>query len=1189
MSSIRAGSELGVLGNRGGTRSGGMDQSSYQNKGESTSLPRAPLFTMPPAMPSKPVGAGIGGAVFGGAQTSSVGLSPQPVRQPLAPQGVPQSPVRLNPHHSPTPSVRGDSSSRSSSNNNLSLSGNSSTILSSLVSSPLRPEAPLPVTVTVNSGPLSLSGDPVGTVESPPKSSDNHLAFQNPSMLLAALSIPLVVVLVFGGKPTTLTLAFGSLIAYIFDILGSIEGSLMIVLITAFGMWTSLVWAAREILKQSMYNFSILIVMGVLLGYAFLTLASFFRSVRNEFESSFAFLESLMVATIPLIASVLITWFTCTELPELDLPTVFSTSYFVYVLLLCNPAYPSQKSKALSPKMVLAVYAVPVYFAPFVHGATNHHALYRSVRIGSLHQLGDLAASALYPLLLMTIAAEQHTGYYTQGRPNNISTVVGVTKLIAFCGLLLSMQSHPYFAELKAASSLGEPYITLVYMAIAVLTGLGISVSSRSSSNPEKSGYSSQINQGLGGKDPSAQPMTYTITVKVIAGAVCALLGIACRLPKFVVAVSAFGGILYSEYCQNWSGYGRGWVPWLVGQALVFTAGSCASIAALSATGPSLYFLDVDFAWHGVEVDIKQLCIGFMCLASFVLTVASLALQARPAQTNPGKIAYSVLPTSRENLADFGFPGSGGSGTTSGWQDSTKTTASTKAVAATAASNYFSVAYTFVIIVVSAFELFVREQNWEAWETQTEDVYPAFLVGSTALTVGLLSFRLYSRAMVSPAFLWVCLSVQAFKVLHLIGLQSNVIAASLGLFLAYTLPFVIHRNLLGAEASTGALKTASNLNPRQTALGFGHLWGYFVVCVTSTAFARINLLHVLLEVILLRDVTHTQSSAASIALMAAFSAILLYAFRRSASMLRTFLLAVAAVCVLIVSDTLPLVLDTDSPTLLVFAQHPDLYDDSGLYLVLSVVLLLLAAGGVIAVRRPISRFLFMIMLTFCSGKALSGWAFPMSLSVDSPHFGYLQVPALYSFGSALLAVNAALSSALPMTGRGVGDGGEGTAGASETLPFLGLSLLPMAALLYTFIAKEPEHHEGIIWGAFVVNALTAFATRCTEIGKGGAPASSGQKALSSSAATTVGTMATALAIAWNVLGSLTTPHVDADISVPLSFLLLICTKRNMFVRDTHPLALAAVASACFWLLSIFYSVFIKNFGLDNKPSEFEPR
>ena len=342
-----------------------------------------------------------------------------------------------------------------------------------------------------------------------------------------------------------------------------------------------------------------------------------------------------------------------------------------------------------------------------------------------------------------------------------------------------------------------------------------------------------------------------------------------------------------------------------------------------------------------------------------------------------------------------------------------------------------------------------------------------------------------------------------------------------------------------------------------------------------------HLLHALLESLLARDVTAAQSSAAAVALMAGFACALLWVFAPAAAFLRSLLLAAAGLAVLVTFDSLPVALDASSPTLLVLAQRPDLYDNSGMFLVLSAALLVLAAGGVIAVRRPVSHVLFVAALTYCAGRALAGWAFPMSMGADSPHYGFLQLPALYCFASVFLATLASLQATAPTAGAAA-DGG---ANATSLL----LALLPMAALLYAMWAHEHEHHAGIVWAAFVTQACTAFTTRCGDLTRDLTVPSDSKRPSSSSSAAAVCTMSALLAIAWNFWGSVSTAHVDADTSVPLSFLLLLCTPRSMLVRDAHPLAVAAVCCAGFWLLSTLHSVFVKNFGLENKPEDFEVR
>lgn len=669
-----------------------------------------------------------------------------------------------------------------------------------------------------------------------------------------AMGIPMAILIAFGGKPTLLVLAFGSLLAYIFDILGSIEGTLMMALVTTLGLWTSLIWAARLLLKQSMLNFVVVIVQGLLLAYQFFVIAAFFRSVRFEFDTTFFFMETLIFSTLPLLSAILITWFVCVEFPSLDMPTVFSTAYFVYALFFCKPrpssvavvtasaasrdgGARSSTRRVLTPAMTVVVYAVPVYLAPFIHAASHHHAIYRAVTTGSLHSILELAASSLYPLLLMSVAAERHVAMYPPGAvPTEAHAVVGATKTVSLCGLLACLQSHPFLVDLKAASRLTEPSATLLYVGMAGLSTFGIFVSSRAQARQSGSALLAAspppIEAGKKGAFAAVgSSSSLNLLVTCFAAAVSLLIGIAARLPKSLLLMCALGGGLFAEYCQRWSGHGRGWGAWLTGQALVFAAGFCASIAALSATGPSLYFLDVTLSWHGVEVTIKQLCVGFMFVASSIFTVASLALQSRPAAASAANAL--LLPTS--SRGDLSSMRGGAAVSDSSGAGGGKAAAYEGGLSGVA----FSLAFAALLFVVTAFELFLREQNWIGWEAEVEDVYPSALLGVTALALSLLSLNLHGKALLNTTALWGCVSMQAFKLAHLLGQPSNSIAAAWGVFLVYSGPFVEHVGAALAPAGRVPVPlkgtaSASFSSPE----GPLRLWGYFVGCVTVTAFAR---------------------------------------------------------------------------------------------------------------------------------------------------------------------------------------------------------------------------------------------------------------------------------------------------------------------------------------------------------------
>lgn len=60
-------------------------------------------------------------------------------------------------------------------------------------------------------------------IEMPGKHTHDEPTFAYGTALMLALSPPLAVLLAFGGRPTIVALCFGSIVAYIFDILGTME------------------------------------------------------------------------------------------------------------------------------------------------------------------------------------------------------------------------------------------------------------------------------------------------------------------------------------------------------------------------------------------------------------------------------------------------------------------------------------------------------------------------------------------------------------------------------------------------------------------------------------------------------------------------------------------------------------------------------------------------------------------------------------------------------------------------------------------------------------------------------------------------------------------------------------------------------------------------------------------------------
>ena len=101
--------------------------------------------------------------------------------------------------------------------------------------------------------------------------------------LLLSLLPSFAILIVFGGRPTLLALCFGSLTTYIFDLLGTMEGTLFSICITLLTMWATLLYASRMLLYDSYLNICILIMQFIILFYIFIVISSFFRRYYHQY------------------------------------------------------------------------------------------------------------------------------------------------------------------------------------------------------------------------------------------------------------------------------------------------------------------------------------------------------------------------------------------------------------------------------------------------------------------------------------------------------------------------------------------------------------------------------------------------------------------------------------------------------------------------------------------------------------------------------------------------------------------------------------------------------------------------------------------------------------------------------------------------------------------------------------------
>lgn len=244
-------------------------------------------------------------------------------------------------------------------------------------------------------------------------------------------------------------------------------------------VWGTLLYASRFLLEDSLLNLGIVFTLTILLGLLLLTLTGQFRALRLEFEPTFYFIETLIVALTPLISSMIITWFVVVEFPYLDISFTFSICHYLYCLILLHPRISSHPNASknsiithwgggpyiLSLPMVIAVYLTPIILCPALH-LTMHHAVSMS---SSLHKILHFGISCIFPFLTVLLNIERQLLYWPESNRPTISSLVLFFKILCIAGLTLCLQTNELIEDLKDFSGIQEPYASFALLVFVLL------------------------------------------------------------------------------------------------------------------------------------------------------------------------------------------------------------------------------------------------------------------------------------------------------------------------------------------------------------------------------------------------------------------------------------------------------------------------------------------------------------------------------------------------------------------------------------------------------------------------------------------------------------------------------------------------------------------------------------------------
>ena len=999
--------------------------------------------------------------------------------------------------------------------------------------------------------------------------------FKNSTILLCALLPPVLVVFFFSGRSCLLCFCFGALLCYILDLMGLTEGTIFLLAITLIGIFVSAAWAARFLIQESYVNLTLLITMGIVIVFLFLVLVGSFRCIHIEFQAFAAKAEQLIFLTLPLVGSSIITWFLCVEISSLDLPTCFSSVYFLYLLLLghptiasfyvtqsikCKEGFMTQQSPSykeedrsklcrfvLDQNSVLDMYIVPVLFGPILHLVVHHNVL--SISVNSLLCLVE---AFLFPLLLVSIALERQLGHWSLEDREGVAAGAAASKYASALLLFSCIQRHPLFDEIKNFAGMLEPTPSLLLCATGLLFYCAVSI---------------QRIQVL-------QPGFRRVAVTVCVAGSAFLGGYLLDLSIIGLCVIVIGAVSLGEVYRRHGGYASDYFELKEGTlgaegGMTLIEEGLVVLACLSAIYITHVFHQKTLAALNFTLALQS---GYvMHLDSFcsLESIVSCIAVAGPALLL-GKEADSAINT------PLGYVSGVGKGVSGSWIK----------------DWMFFVCLQIVSVVLAMVELLIQEQDWADYGVSASQVYPPYLLFVTAGAMIATAYHLSSIRLISPTSCMFVLVVQACKLLHLLGLPSESIVAVVSIILAYSVPFVMYltKYRFLPTSAISLVDSSSDVDREEE-----NFWGrvttaLFYICLgcVVTLHFGLHLASIVLSDLLSKSATKLEVGSVATALWLAFSSAVLNLYAEQLVLLRSILLCAAGFLVLVSTESLGMLrlsIDETSSTYLMLSLHPEMAqgDHSGAYAIVTTILIAAAAVGIFNVNRPVPRLLFVLSLSYCSAQILLSVAFPASMGIDSPLLGGTQLPWLYTFVFTLCSC----SIALRVVQRAHSRAKMGTDYVVESHfknPFfLAWTILPFVAIVWTMLESTFRRHAlGIMWVAAIQFGLCSATVRIRslliEFGAFARSSPAPVDLRTDESTISFSSWSVLISFVWGSLACIYSPHVSSDIGIPLISLLFVFSRDGFFIPNISALKLSSLVSACWWLISAICAILLKGYS-----------
>lgn len=576
-----------------------------------------------------------------------------------------------------------------------------------------------------------------------------------------------VILLLFGGRPTLITICLAGIFAYIIDIVGFVEGSVLVLTGMFAGIFITLTYAARFIIGESIFNFPFIVTFGVALLYCFFCILLQFQSLLNEGDRFLSALHTWVIITMPSVCSAIITWFISIEIPALDIGICYSIVYFLYMLLLTTPK-DTPKSMTFSIKKglegigsnsasntaikqskripvfdvpnqtLLLMYMLPVIVSMLLYIDLHHFRFkYESI----FHEFIGITISMAFPCVLMSLCAEFQIEFYCdviRNAKNSVSDarlirrndtihkqyickklfgfggleLLRICQLGSFCCLLLALHDHPVLDDIKAFAKWNKDVASLLII-IGCMSLLGAIVSARRCrSNNNRA------------KDEDAVLVT-DVYVGVCSVVCTASFGLLLGMPVYVLPACIGGVLLFLEFYERSFDFKNVYSLYL---AIIFVlcAGLSSCVVTLCFTQRTIWFLNYDLESHlfnGSFITMQlfsNVCAMMTCLAVVIPPLLSKSTNGngviRELASENVSVGESFMSDTLGYIPESVKNSGNGSG---GILDSSLSNSlsnaityvfeSTASILPTKFSS-FSILYTLMCLLITFLELLIREQ-----------------------------------------------------------------------------------------------------------------------------------------------------------------------------------------------------------------------------------------------------------------------------------------------------------------------------------------------------------------------------------------------------------------------------------------------------------------------------------------------